>query len=810
MTVPTAGELALLRSKDHETTLWLSIYKPQVVMAAQTNLLTEGSGLPLIGFDNVTEGSYANIVSGMTMLVGTTPGASDIGKVRVKEASPLVLTPAENNHIYWVNDLYITVIRFWEIQAIYPRIIANPSTGDMIWYKDYDITYTDQNDNLGSFICMGGHFAGFLDNGQCNVYYSASGTYNVGGENLSYHWTFQSGTPGTSNSAEPGYVSYGTTGHYTTTLIVSGTSSGVADRSYRHISIYDRPDFDASSPRGDLYNPILGWQLLSMEGSRDGNGYNARIKVWSSTSDIVDGALVTIFADDYYNGTKQSIGGNNTNRPTIVLNGYILDGSISYNYNDGSVEFNIGSPTEVMKVAEGFSVAVNSSTDPSGQAATDANIPSAWVLVKDMNCKKAMYHYLRWHSTVLLTTDFQYVGRDFNIQYFDADRASLFDALSSFVESTLVGEVVCDRYGKIWVEPSMAAYDDALTTYETTITLDKNDWMGTPIIDEIQNNVLAYLEMGGITYTGLGTGSSAALMACAPGDTPAYRGSIERQQGLALTNQNMLNTLVGNVFAYRNARYPFVEFDLAGNYRIFDIAPLEITKVLLVATDTPRGITWNAKEFHPNYISWDYNSRRKTFLPTINFHEVTQGFIGETIEIPEIPPDDGGGDDSDTDPTPPDDGGGGGGTGGGDTHYKCSFVSYELWDSADLLLPYYGEDECVAFYEAGPGGSTAYGFICPRDGTVDICLNYYGGAPGFTATVDITVVGAYENSGDDFVIFSDSDITLPGSSGVWNYSYTIVSGVTVSAGEKIYVGIDYDASANTVNLFLHCGVIKYV
>ena len=89
---------------------------------------------------------------------------------------------------------------------------------------------------------------------------------NLKGETLSYHWLFEGGNPTGSSDQAPGNVAYATPGHYTTELIVSGTSVGAVDNSYRHISIYDRPEAGTNVP-------ILNWELQSLSGSRDQGGY---------------------------------------------------------------------------------------------------------------------------------------------------------------------------------------------------------------------------------------------------------------------------------------------------------------------------------------------------------------------------------------------------------------------------------------------------------------------------------------------------------------------------------------------------------
>ena len=147
MTVINASELTLLRTRPHRTKLHLSLYVPRVVFAAQVNNADATPGDRLIGYDNVSSGSYLNVVSGMTMYVGSSLGGHDKGRVRVKDAGTGSVVVAENWHIDWADDLYFTVVQYYEPWAVFPRIVLD-ATNIPVFYKDQDITYTDQNDIL--------------------------------------------------------------------------------------------------------------------------------------------------------------------------------------------------------------------------------------------------------------------------------------------------------------------------------------------------------------------------------------------------------------------------------------------------------------------------------------------------------------------------------------------------------------------------------------------------------------------------------------------------------------------------------------
>jgi hypothetical protein len=428
-----------------------------------------------------------------------------------------------------------------------------------------------------------------------------------------HHWFFEGATVTGSTSHTPGNRTYNTPGHYTTHLIVSGTSTW--NQSFRHVSIYDRPDAGTNTP-------ILSWELVNLNGSKDQGGYKASIRIHETIPETTlrDGSLVVIFSDNWYGTTEQSIGGNVLDRQDVFFVGYVLDGTVRYNYRDSFVEFDVGSPVELMKLAEGFSVSVEDSADPDSKIGrSNAEVPSEWTLILDMDVRRALWHYLQWHSTVLHCCDFEFKGTDKAIQYFDADRTSLYDAVNTLMSGALVGRVSNDRQGKLWAETDI--YTES-TAYETGLAIDKLDWMGDPTLEERQLAEVSFIEAGGIDYDRT---AFAPLLSAAPGSAPAYRGKVIRMQGLALTDQSHLNTLVGNIYAHKNARYPNLELSLAGNYSNFDIAPQENIPVTINANDTVRGISFSSKNFFVNGLEWRYDPARELLLPNISLHEVATG-----------------------------------------------------------------------------------------------------------------------------------------------------------------------------------------
>jgi len=612
MTNITSAELSLLRQRPHSTKLWLSIYAPRTVMACQVNDGDIEHEEREIIYNNVTDGLWSHINSGMTMAVGSTAGGSDKGRIRVRSATSTVITVAENSHIDWADDLYLTVVNFYEVWSIFPFYTLD---GDnVIWYKDYDIEYSTQNSDLGSIVNVGPHRALFVDE---NSYFSATGTVDVKDRALTYSWFFEGGTPTGSAAETPGNILYDTPGHYTASLITTVTGTSITDTTYRHVSVYDRPG------EGDN-TPTLQWDMDSLSGGRDEGGHSVKIKVYQDMSSIVDGALVVLFADDIYGSTAQSIGGNSQHNEKIVFTGYILDDTIEYDYVQSTVEFEVGSVVDVMKSEEGSIVSLDSNASPSD-----------WYEIEDLSVERFFYHYLRWHSTVLLTTDFQYLNVDSAFQYQDTAPDSLYGVINTFIESSLLGKVVADRQGKLWAEIEPSAVDGVTGSMPYSgMTILRQDWVGEPGIEERTVEPLSYIEMGGVAWSSIVTGTWSAFLSGAPGTVHGYQGVVEDHQGLILTNQSVLNTLTGNVFAYKNAKYPNMSFQMSGNYRNFDIAPLELQKLTVFQEDTQRDIEFIDKVFYITGMSWNYAPDSEILNPAITMHEITQGFDGVTVDIP--------------------------------------------------------------------------------------------------------------------------------------------------------------------------------
>ena len=616
----TQASLNLLRSQPHRTNLWLSIYRPTTIMSAVVTG-TYDTGDRQITYIGASS-SYLNLYPDMTVKIGTAAGEDDVGRLRVRSFTGTYIDFAENS-INWTSGQYLTFINQIDVQAIYPRIIQDPDNDEnVIFYKDYDIPYSTQNSVYGSFPNAGPHRAAFLSSGTASLYYTATGTYNVASSALTYLWSFEGGTPTGSTSLTPGNVNYSAAGHYRTKLRVSAANGGV-DETHRYVSIYNRPNEGTNVP-------TLKWELQDLSGSRSEGGYTASFKVFENIGNIEPNALVVIFSDTWYGGAITSMGGNAQNASRIVFSGYILSDTIKFNYNESFVEFQVGSVSEIMKEAEGFSVSCESKASP-----------STWFELYEMTVPKAMYHYLRWHSTVLKVTDFQYTGDNRLVQYFDADRGSLFDAVDSFMRDGMLGAVVADRQGKLWAEISSFGLQTPFSSIPSYFTFHKQDWIGSPSITERRNSDLSFIEMGGIAFYGVSSNLFSAILTAAPSTVPLYHGKSERNDGLILVSQQQLNQIAGHFLAHHNTKFPEISLSLAGNYSNLDIAPLEQTRLVIDQNDSVRNKSIQDLPYVVEGMEWSYDARAEVFRPDVTLVQIATGTAGQTVHIPAVPPDGG-------------------------------------------------------------------------------------------------------------------------------------------------------------------------
>jgi hypothetical protein len=586
------------------------------VLSAQLNNASAAKGDTVLPFDNVTAGSWSNIVKDQTMYVGTTSGGRDIGRIRVKSATSGAITLGRNDHIKWVDNLFLTVVNFIEPWGVFHRITLDPNdfNANPFYYKDNTDVYTDQNTKIPPVVCMGSHNAVFKGE---TIDWHSSGTYSPVGAGLSsYAWAFGGGTPSTSSTAHPGAVTYNTNGDFSTSLTVTD-ANGKSSTGYRYLVVLDGPDAD-----------IQSWGMDSLTGSRSQGGWTAQMWI-RERQDIVEGSLMIVFAEDWYRGVKLAIPN------TIVFIGYVQNKTLHWDWKTGKLEFAVQGICNMAAGRETYGVALDS-IDSGGDNVGDGR---DWTRMYNITTDKGLVHYMMFHTTLLRIADFHPIGNNNLKMFCDIAHGPIYGAMESYLQQNLIADIVANRAGQMYAEIDLAVQPSGSRTPPITLSMDRRDWRGAPEIQRVLVPTTSYVEMGGVVYGGGLSGTITPLLSGAPGETPSYQGSPQTREGLALASQDQLNVLNGDYYANLVNEFPQVTFPMAGNYRFFDIAPQERTYCTLDGTETPDGLVWTNKPLIPQEINHQYNKRGHMLLTDVTFKAETAGFPGDTIIIPTVPPD---------------------------------------------------------------------------------------------------------------------------------------------------------------------------
>ena len=632
----TSAQLSSVRSRPHRTRLWLGVYQPQTIFSAQINQPGISKGARSITVTALS-GNSGGVVRGMTCYIGTTAGSREIGHIRIISATDTTIELAENSYS-WTDGWFLTVVQYHEPWTIFPRITLDDDNV-AVFFKDFDIVYTNQNQTMEPVVNMGPHYAGFLDSTPSGTYeqvwYTSSGSFDPtpGGSISSYDWAFEGGQPTGSTSAHPGYVEYTGSGYYLTRLR-QVTGDGKTGTAYRHVMVLDRPG------AGGDNEPVKAWGIRSFDGDRESGGYSVALWIREAAgfTAITEGSLIVIFSDDFEgNSEVAKIGANAENRGHILYSGYVLEDTIAWNPVTSRLDFTTSSITGRMEELATFATSLESKVTA-----------LTWTELRLMTVDRAVIHFMRWHSTVLGLHDYSQTGDTKQVKFADFERGTLYESVNNFLINTLIGSVVSDRQGKMWSEVTASVIPtgssrQANNHMQDVLDMSSSDWRNEISILRRQDSELAYLEMGGIYYSGpTSTGGIAAYLAGAPGVAPDYFGTVERIQGLVIESQGQLNTLVGLGYAMKNAVYPEVDVPIAGDYRFLDIAPQHRILMTVASLDTHRGIVWNQKPFIPQEITYEWQPKEQSLLMELGLMEETGGEAGfgdaATINIPVDPP----------------------------------------------------------------------------------------------------------------------------------------------------------------------------
>jgi len=661
--VVPAGDLTTLRTFPHASKLYMVVQQPMrqsagvwtgYLWAGQINGAIAGDAGDLVAdltLDNGEVGdggANVQLYAGMTIFIGTTKGDHDKGIFYLRSsvlatAATVALDIGSSSQVVDVveDDDWVVVLQEYRIWTRYPRITE--AGGVISWYKDYDVTYASLGGDAASrreaslppVPVMGPHRVQFIDQGgSVDIDFDWSDSYATYAGAAVDTWTShgERGASGDWNLAVQNPAAQTYDGSAVAANDISGLAGYQVDLRVQH----DETDPDARFERGFRFvftlrrpgetvtgidpanaEPITDFSVSSVEGSWDEGGWRTSVTIFdtqASEISIIEGALVIIFADDFYGGTRESVGPI-SGAENILMCGYIADGSVSQDPETGDVSFDILSAAGIMKNREMYPIPVEYDDGA-----------DEWYKCPGLTTDRAAWFYICWHSTVATVCDWYWNEDTEYIKAMDFLAGDLYSTIDSFYEDRLMARLLCDRYGRLAMPTNLQLGAAAAGT--TLFTLADGDWLEQVEFRETIETPVSIAEMGGLNYN---AGLVTPYLAKAPGTVNRQMGSNQSNMNLAVADQATLNTMVGRWLAALNNRWPESVFPF-GNWRVFDIWPQEYINV---TQETIRH-DFSGDLFIPRQISMTYDGGAVSV--TVQAELENDGADGQTIDIPDEVP----------------------------------------------------------------------------------------------------------------------------------------------------------------------------
>ena len=640
----TALELLYLRTSGQFTKLRAIIVPQSTVLACKCNeTKLDNDAVTEIQVTAITSGSLIYIRNGMTGYVGSAPGLSDLGQVRMKSAGASSVTFARVSGITWNTNVHLTVVDDFGIWGKLPTLQL--STVKM----DDDVTYVNQNVNMPPVPVFGFDTAVPLSSGSLQI--DATNSYSLNDDPTtitSYVWgVYKNGFPSTtiinygtisgSSGSMLGIATFAFTqgaGSYDIQLTITD-SKGTQATGHRRCYVYAESD------------PIDQIQVNSMTGDRNSGGWECEITAYANSGSAVrERSKVILFSWDnlpLYSGESMPRYGNvagigqayaqlNINYNNRVnMTGWIKGESIVYNREFSTVKFTVAGPHYWLQQTTGPSTFLESFV-----ASGSSSVPDVWTAIPNLTIDKIAHHFLYWRSTAIEVMDVYPSGVTRIIGGMSASIGSVWEQIMETAQTRMLTYMAADRYGRLFLYQDPQVMPVASRSVIPVIqTLTNEDLMDDVDLQRTVVNPVSLLEVAGLS---MASGSTILMfMSRAPGSLIYSRfGANDQNDRLVVTDQTDANMLSGMLYAKRNNEYASVKFEIAQINRMIDIAPAQYVKYTVSPTDTIREVSIDGLTFLPMRIEYRIDKNGVVSVG-LEAEKATDGIPGYTVVVPQEP-----------------------------------------------------------------------------------------------------------------------------------------------------------------------------
>ena len=560
---------------------YLYIDNPPVVFAARLNM-PGAISYPITSliFDGVTTGAYTDIEADMTLLLGSTAGGDDYGRVRVQNVATATTIPLGrtsqgtlDGELYLVDNAYITVLAEYRVWSKIPRIDADGNQ-----YKDTTVpvgAYTSTG--IPPVANCGPGTGGTIDAGTSllTVDFDGTNSYAVadGATIDTYAWDVGAGTITVGTAASSSITATFPAGRHIVALTV--TDDNGTPHTARCLVVARDPASDATIKvfSGDFRIRFDGQEATIQLGEPATFPDNALVMVWEGEPfNAADRGHVHFIgwhhADD--TGMRAARTGN---VPTTTL--HCVDIA-------GKLKTLPGFPQELRRVA-----------------ATVTN----WDEMTAPNIDKYLHYLLQWHSTALSLADFTPtgLGATYPFVVYASEGESLFDQVENDAKGLIPAHhLACNRQGQLFVnvDPMLQPVADRTSNVigafnEANLEELRFTRRRPPRTHWLRKHAL----LTATDYTAVdGVDTLLTVQCIAPGEAPGQGlSATETTEGLT-PSQAALNDAGGHEYARVNAPYEGVTAIPPLDSVYIDVEPAElqwVTLTVTAATAAQRGYTFS-------------------------------------------------------------------------------------------------------------------------------------------------------------------------------------------------------------------------
>lgn len=618
--MPALASPSTWRTHPYRYIPYLYIDRPETVFAARVNQASFTYPLVAVTFDTVTTGAFGDIEVGQTVLFGTSAGADDLGRQRIRKAATSTVlyfgessTGDHDGEVILTDNAYITVLNDRRIWAVHPRYVEGDPP---VAYKDYEIEVDSGGRNYatdpGPKANGGCWRAGLVNTGTGLVTFSftdESLAITPSSTIASRVWDVQDGTITVGTSTSASITATFPVGRRYITL-TSTDSNGDTDVHYILVVGLSLTDV--------TWKPIRNFEITDQRYTREGGSMAVSIYEDISYATYYDGVAVIYFEIESYNDTVGSLAG-----PTSA-EGVKLVGWLDIERENPHMEY----PTGLHK---GTELSIISTYERLRQIVLlpqllkNKSAPDEWDEILTLTTPRLLWYLLRWHSTALSVSNLLYPdGLGSAIKRWGTTATDLAAQCQETAKAR--GQVfTCDQRGilRLLENPNLPAAADRPST--VIVALVNTDYEGYGLE---RRRAPEYYWIDGQAIT-LGTDNEdiLALYAIAPGDAPGQGAQRSVFSGLIVTDQTELNVWTGNEYARLNAPYLPLSLQMAntGDAGI-DPALMEWVTLTIASGTNRRARAFTTQRFLPTEVTIaPSNDRTKTKSVELSLQIETEG-----------------------------------------------------------------------------------------------------------------------------------------------------------------------------------------